>query len=122
MATLSVAARNAALDAIVTLLSNPNTGHQFLDAGSSALTGSQFGNWGAASGGSVSGPVPLTFTQATGTGTAAFLTIFRAGVGSSNVMATVGGPGSGADIELSPNADIITNIRVVLNSLTMSIA
>jgi hypothetical protein len=122
MATLSLAARNAALDAIVTLLSSPNTGHLFLDAGSSALTDSQFGNWGAASGGSVSGPVPLTFTQATGTGTAAFLQIFRAGFFATNVIATVGGPGSGADIELSPNANIITNIRVVLNSLTMSIA
>jgi hypothetical protein len=122
MATLSVAARNAALDAIITLLSAPSTGHRFLDAGSSALTANVFDNWGTASGGSVAAPTPMTFTQSTGTGTAAFLQIFRAGSLATNVIATVGGPGSGADIELSPHADIITNSRVVLKSLTMSIA
>jgi hypothetical protein len=120
MATLSVAARNAALDALVTLLNTGGSCVSRFAASGTILTGLITTTWGSASGGSVSASAPLTYTQSTNVGTANQLTLARPGF--IEITATVGGPGSGADIELTPNASIISGIRVVLSSLTMSIA
>jgi hypothetical protein len=122
MATLSVAARNAALDAIVTLLTNSGVIQHQLSNGGGILTGPTFVAWGTAGGGSVAVSSSFALVQGTNTGVADTFTLANLGDGALSVSCTVGGQGSGADIELSPNANIITNIRVVLNSLTMSIA
>jgi hypothetical protein len=110
MATLSTAAKNAALSAITGLSYSFST---FRPTSPDVnLTTNPPPAFGTPSGGSVS-VTPATYLQATNTGVAArFVT--------NHFTLTVGGPGSGSDIEISPSANITTGLRVRLNSLTLT--
>lgn len=123
MATLSTAAKNAALNGIVAFL---NTGATFaapLGAfyiGGSSVTSGGFVQWSPASGGEAELTAAVTFSQSGITGTANFFRVFSRAA-DQTIVAGVGGPGSGAEIEIAPSAAIATGTRVRLLSLTLTI-
>jgi hypothetical protein len=128
MATLSPAAKNAALDAITAILDANGGGRiRLRTAGSVTLMDTAlFGSaprWGVAAGGSVSANALPDTRAFTGTGTVAQY-ILDSGAGTAvifNISGTgVGDVGSGAEMEMNVRA-VVTGQILRINTLTLSL-
>ncbi len=129
MATLSVAARNAALDAVIALAESP-VGAGFpsvsvfvLTSGFSTLTSFflPLGAWAPASGGSKALVAPVIFPVAS-SGTAAICQLVDRTFFVFINSLTVGDTGSGLEVEFSPDAAIVSGENYQLNELTLEVA
>jgi len=122
MPSLSTAAANAALQALKDLT---ESGSLFLvafrRAGGNQVVLAQHRLFSSPSGGTMPlAGTPITFTQTSTPGDAVLFNGLIDGFPPAPFELTVGGPGSGADIELSPHNTINAGEQIRLDSLTLS--